>query len=784
MYNQTDGAGWCFTSFCNQSCIVEKQAIPCHTTSPPTIFTTKPITHCQNVNPPRKDGESWQTDKCTIETCHSGNITTVPVKCAAVSEPVCENKFPAIKVYDDTGCCFHYECQCICYGWGDPHYVTFDGTYYSFQENCTYVLVKEITPTYHNFTVIIENVSCGPSGTISCPQSLIVYYKSYTIILTQKRSIITTNMVYINGMQIYPTFSNHDLIITSTGIELLLRIPEIKAEVVFKGLIFSVSLPYSLFHHNTEGQCGPCDNNKTNDCRSGNGEVSSSCPRMAHTWQIPGKPCNSTFTDSPTPPTCNYTELCEVILSKIFDECHEVIPREAFYEACKFDVCQKTNVGCSSVEAYALMCARAAVCVDWRNSTNGECEYKCPATKVYKSCGPVVQPTCNAKYNDKYVKPSSAEKCEKNGTCDTYMEGCFCTDGNILFNSYSDICVSSCDCTGPEGQPKQRGETWQSNCQDCICDTDTKSVQCKPVECQSPKNISCDQEGEVLVNHTINCCLQTKCECDVKYCLKIIPQCAAGFKLNIKVEHCCPSYTCEPKDVCVFNNTEYQPDVQVPKDRCETCHCGPKLDPQTMLHVIECAPKICNTQCHQGYEYDVPPGQCCGECKQRSCVVALQDNTTHIIENGNVWSPPDKKCVEYKCTNDSNQFMIVKSKTECPPFYPELCVPGTETTYQDGCCQTCNIHECKVKRNTTYLEFGNCRSTGPVEVTECAGSCGTFSKYSAEKNRLMHSCSCCQEMSSSKKEVEMICTDGNKLTGSYIYINTCGCHVTECDKNT
>ena len=48
------------------------------------------------------------------------------------------------------------------------------------------------------------------------------------------------------------------------------------------------------------------------------------------------------------------------------------------------------------------------------------------------------------RYNDKYVKPSSAEKCEINGSCDTFMEGCFCTAGHILFNSYSDICVSSC----------------------------------------------------------------------------------------------------------------------------------------------------------------------------------------------------------------------------------------------------------------------------------------------------------------------------------------------------
>lgn len=62
--------------------------------------------------------------------------------------------------------------------------------------------------------------------------------------------------MYINGKQVFPTYTNDDLIITSTGIELLLKIPAIEAVVMFKGFLFSVEMPFSLFHNNTEGQCG------------------------------------------------------------------------------------------------------------------------------------------------------------------------------------------------------------------------------------------------------------------------------------------------------------------------------------------------------------------------------------------------------------------------------------------------------------------------------------------------------------------------------------------------
>lgn len=34
----------------------------------------------------------------------------------------------------------------------------------------------------------------------------------------------------------------------------------------------------------------------------------------------------------------------------------------------------------------------------------------------------------------------------------------------------------------------------------------------------------------------------------------------------------------------------------------------------------------------QGFEYDASGGGCCGECVQKSCVVTLEDQSTHTVE--------------------------------------------------------------------------------------------------------------------------------------------------------
>lgn len=84
----------------------------------------------------------------------------------------------------------------MCSGWGDPHYITFDGTYYTFLDNCTYVLVQQVVPVYGHLRVLIDNYFCDAEDGLSCPQSIIVEYQQDRVMLTRKpvRGLMTNEV--------------------------------------------------------------------------------------------------------------------------------------------------------------------------------------------------------------------------------------------------------------------------------------------------------------------------------------------------------------------------------------------------------------------------------------------------------------------------------------------------------------------------------------------------------------------------------------------------------------
>ncbi|KAI9517758.1 hypothetical protein NQZ68_000926 [Dissostichus eleginoides] len=811
--------------------------------------------------------------------------------------------------------------------------------------------------------------------------------------------------VYVNQKRTFPAFRNSVIYITGTDMVITLEIPEINTKVVYTGSSISIDLPYTLFGGNTEGQCGTCDNSQNNDCRSPNGQVES-CSDSAGQWHVPGTPCVIPTTPSITTKPATTTQppckpaICNILTSSVFKACHTVIPPGPFVKSCVSDNCNSDNNTCTSLEAYATGCSNEGVCIDWRNATNGRCEHTCPKNKVYKACGTSVEPTCN----------------DSGGFSLPYL-------GHV---SEHLRLLGPPDCVGPDGRPKEPGDTWISGCNICECDKDSMSIQCEPATCPTVQSPVCSGPGQQLVNKTDGCCTTQSCECNVNLCPRPIT-CPVGFQRNVTSGTCCQSYECVPKGVCVYDMNEYknnhleqqqhqeqdnlqepqhlhqeqdnlqeqqqhhqeqdnlqepqhlhqeqdnlreqqqhhqeqdnlqepqhlhqeqdnlqeqqqhhqeQDNLQEPQHlhqeqdnlREQQQHHQEQDNLQEQQHPSQEQDNLREQQQHHqeqdnlreqqqhhqeqdnhqeqqqhhqeqdnlqeqqqhhqeqdnlqeqqqhhleqdnlqeqqqhhqeqdnlqeqqqhhqeqdnlqeqqqhhqeqdnhqeqqqhhqeqdnhqeqqqhhqeqdnlqepqqhhqehrdlshqnparsGYEYQPFHGKCCGKCVQKSCIFTTQDNTTHILEVNNTFIPTNDKCVKYTCEKMNGDLVTKETKTNCSPFNPLDCEPGTETTDTTGCCKTCKRKSvCEMKSKLTVMEVSGCKSAQPLNITSCAGHCGSSSIYSAAANKMMHQCECCQEASVSKKSVELTCADGSKVNHSYTAVDTCSCRKADCVPGT
>ncbi|XP_027950068.1 mucin-5B [Eumetopias jubatus] len=786
VYNKTDGAGCSFYAICNQHCDIDRFQDTCPTSSPPES-SSAPMTSpsqsqgCNLIVPPRKVNESWTLSDCTVARCE-GHNRMVLLGRKPVASIHCVNGHPPVKVSQESEPCdFHFECECSCSGWGDSYYTTFDGTSYSFRDNCTHVLMKEITPRYGNLSIYMNNYYCGPTrattASAHCPRALSIHYKSMEVILTtstgtrgQEQSLILFDQIPVSL-----GFSKNGVSVSVMGTTMMgIDIPAIGVNITFNGHIFHIQLSYNRFSHNTEGQCGTCTNSQTDDCRQPDGTMAPTCQDMAHRWLVPERGREACWAPTRPPPTagpapsapstpasspCPPAPLCELLRSPLFAECHALIPPDPFVSSCVRDGCQADRPGapCGSLEAYAALCRTRGACPNWRNATSGLCDFTCPPDKVYQPCGP--------------AQPTSCDSRSQSRVGSGLVEGCFCPDGHTLFNTHTNVCVRECACVGPDGFPKSPGERWVSNCQDCKCHEGSMSVQCTPMQCEVlERPPQCSRVGFVAETRPLannSCCLQTLCVCDTTTCPQSPPKCGPGEELIRTQEEgdCCPTFICQPQ-LCYHNHTAYGIGATFPSGTpCHTCTC---LSGDTQGPIVQCEEDTCNTTCRQGYEYWKVAGQCCGECVQTACP------TEHgwLVQPNETWvNSLVDNCTEYRCEVKNGLHVLTARPTPCPDV--SSCQGILRKT---GCCYSCEeVDKCQVRVNRTILTHQDCATRAPVNLTFCRGSCPGVSKYSMEAQAMEHQCTCCQDAGVHEEVVTMQCPDGTAIQRTYTHVDKCRC---------
>uniref|UniRef100_A0A669QTN4 von Willebrand factor n=1 Tax=Phasianus colchicus TaxID=9054 RepID=A0A669QTN4_PHACC len=415
----------------------------------------------------------------------------------------------------------------------------------------------------------------------------------------------------------------------------------------------------------------------------------------------------------------------------IFFCCHEVVKPDKYYAACVFDSCMLPDLDleCSSLQIYAAVCADQNVCIDWRSHTNGVC---CKYLAIY----------LELPYNETSVKQ---------------VEGCFCPNGTMLYDSGVDVCVNTC------------GEFYYfTDCQDCVCLEGGNGIVCEPHKCPEQNKRSCSGKGfyEVTeVNSEDPCCPIVTCKCNTSLCTTKPPKCTLGFEVQsyIPSDECCPVYQ------CVF------------VDKCHDCFCTNEVNISTQLNVISCEHIPCNTYCEPGYERKQVEGECCGKCVQTKCIIHTSHGSSLILNPGEFTNDPYNNCTIYSCTSLKNQLISSTSEITCPAFSEESCKPGTVTFLPNGCCKTCKyvgVLELTVQKiNSVPI------CTLSFVFWFLAQNDAAFlhlNRYSVEASSMEHSCSCCKEVETSMKEVELKCPSGKSITHKYVYVESCGCQDTQC----
>uniref|UniRef100_S4RHP3 VWFD domain-containing protein n=1 Tax=Petromyzon marinus TaxID=7757 RepID=S4RHP3_PETMA len=382
---------------------------PVQTTSAPP---TAPPNDCHQLNPPRKLGEQWNENDCMLATCmgDGSQVSMTKRPCVVPSPPACESGRPSRRVTDPDGCCYHWECDCICTGFGDTHMQTFDGARFSPPGNCTYILVEE-RQKLHDFSIVADNFDCASTPQASsCTRGLVISYQGNVLRATMTSSGNPSERRFLlNQKTKKAPFNERGFQVSTVKTDDIIFIKDLRVRVQFNGLGFLIDLPRDLFWDNTQGQCGTCNNMRKDDCmgRDGIPRAAECCAVAAGDWMTddPAKPqcirmllpaklsCAGGATQATT---CAGADECNALILQTFQSCSAVVDLSGYYEGCKSDHCKPRTqaLDCAGAQLAAAECGRAGVCVNWRPLVPDKCPYTCPGNMVYKYCETKATPVC------------------------------------------------------------------------------------------------------------------------------------------------------------------------------------------------------------------------------------------------------------------------------------------------------------------------------------------------------------------------------------------------------
>eukprot|EP00079_Xenopus_tropicalis_P034360 XP_017948131.1 PREDICTED: otogelin-like protein [Xenopus tropicalis] len=345
----------------------------------------------------------------------------------------------------------------ICKTWGQYNFETFDGIYFYYPGNCSYIFARDCSQNVPLYTIWVHNSpKCGGS-VYTCTRSISMFFSSHDEITVsgyevRKGGVRLTLPQTIENIFI-ERLADYILVKTTFGFSL-----------AWDGGT-GVYIKLSEDHKGRPcGLCGNFNGNWSDDLIMQHSDSTEDIALFANSWnvQTPEEPiCVVTESDYPNPCSDEAAQeaaflKCQVLQQFPFMSCHETIDPYSYIASCMNDLCKKDDeeTYCRAVMEYARACSHSGFPIrDWRDDFPA-CTEKCEDKFVHRDCISCCPPTCT------YEK----ECLGSNLHC---LDGCYCPDGLIL-NNGSCVAVTSCPCIY-HGMAYPAGSVIEQECSMCVC---------------------------------------------------------------------------------------------------------------------------------------------------------------------------------------------------------------------------------------------------------------------------------------------------------------------------
>uniref|UniRef100_A0A3Q3M4R4 von Willebrand factor n=1 Tax=Labrus bergylta TaxID=56723 RepID=A0A3Q3M4R4_9LABR len=747
----------------------------------------------------RKPGESWLLeDGCHSLLCHPGGSVTLQnhkVSCDRLEPPACRHNMPPVKVQETCGC--HWECPCMCMGSSTNHVVRFDGSALRLDGEglCSYTLLTVSRGIDERSEVKLHSGPCQGSENYNqvCMKAMEVIHGPHTLLLKDDMTAVISKeelalpwryagleLVRYGGVMLQLK-SDHGYVLTFT--------PQSNE--------FTITLLSSSTTSQFSGLCGACEEEKFDVLSLRDGNTTTNQQAFISEWTVAA---NEGMCLPKRRAVClsGASMGCQALRSEVFEPCHAHIPVQVFLAKCEEQACEESDV-CELISAYANLCRQRGVCVDWRSPVT----LRCPSSMEYEACRTGCVDDCGSIQTlpgDWSVARGNESSC-----MDTPTEGCFCTGGMVSHHGQC-VSPEACrQCVDHHGHTYKFMQSWvpdENPCLICMC-LDQQHINCTARPCNDVKAPLCGPCETLKEKRPSKCCPEYECVCDLEgcdrpevprcedgqtlvlknpgecqpvydcVCSSSAPACPAHRLLSVKKTKCCDVFECAcnckntaqtcpvgfitssstndcgctetdclPDEVCVVGGV-VQPVGSKWDAGCEKCSCTQIKDKDTLLHIAQCTPPVCDRTCPRGSTYTVSKDQCCGKCTPTSCVESkgvMRGDTLRgekLRQVGEVWQSPGDKCLLNQCLKVNDEVFISERNVSCPLMDTPSCPLGTQLQcdLQDCCprCRCANMDACVL--NHTVIGAGETLMVDLCTYCECMVEAGAVRKYTLSCRR-------------------------------------------------